>query len=257
MRMRTICIMNHKGGVGKTTTAVNLAAGLSRKDKKVLLLDLDPQSNVGVSLKLQPPYSLYDALTGKVPLTSCIQQLATNFDVITSRENLTKAEYYLSQQGNGQMLLKQMLSSLQGYDFLLIDCPPSLGILNQNAMAFCQEIFIPTSTDYLGFDALQKMQTVVTEINRNYRHGLRITRVIPTLFDKRSKMSKDTLREMQHLFGDAVTSPIRHNTKLKEAPKFGKSIFSYAPSSSGAEDYAKVVEEILMASPLAVEEVVA
>lgn len=255
--MRTICVMNHKGGVGKTTTAINIAAGLSRREKKVLLLDLDPQSNVGLSLRVQPPNSLYDALTGKVDLSACIQTLGKNFEVISSREDLTKAEYYLSQQPNARLLLKNLLSTIQGYDFLFIDCAPSLGILNQNAMAFCSEVFIPTSTDFLGFDALRKMKLVVEEINRTYKHQLEITKVIPTLYDRRSRLGKETLQEMHGLFPGIVTEPIHHNTKLKEAPKFGKSIFNYAPSSSGAKDYAKVVEQVLEMGAMVVEEVVA
>ena len=256
--MRTICLMNHKGGVGKTTSAVNLAAGLSRKEKKVLLIDLDPQSNVGVSLNFQGENTIYDALTGKVPIEGCITPLAKNFDIIYSRENLTKAEYYLSQQPNSTMILKKLLAKIQGYDYLLIDCPPSLGILNQSVLSFCKEIFIPTSTDFLGMDALLKMEKVIHEINKSYGSDIRITKIIPTLYDQRSRICKSTLQDIKGKFKGLVSTPIRSNSKLKEAPKYGKSIFSYAKSSPGAKDYAQVVDEILeMGSLRVTEEVVA
>ncbi|HLD01197.1 MAG TPA: ParA family protein [Candidatus Nanoarchaeia archaeon] len=243
--MRTICVMNHKGGVGKTTTAVNLAAGLSRQDKKVLLIDLDPQSNVGLSLKIDAENTLYDALTGEVSLKQCIVSLAKNFDVITSKESLTKAEYYLSNQPNSKMLLKNLLASVEGYDFVIVDCPPSLGVLNQNVLAFCKEVFVPSSTDFLGFDALQKMLVVVDKINEGYNHDLKITKIIPTMFDKRTKICQETLRKMKELFPGKVSNPIHYNSKLKEAPKYGKSIFKYAKSSSGAKDYQSLVEEVI------------
>ncbi|MBS3123649.1 ParA family protein [Candidatus Woesearchaeota archaeon] len=254
--MRTICVINHKGGVGKTTTAVNLAAGLSRRDKNILLIDLDPQNNVGVSLKVQAEYSAYDALIGKVPLDKCIINLAKNLDVVTSRENLTKAEFYLSTQPNARMLLKTMLQNIKGYDYVIIDCPPSLGILNQNVMAFCQEAIIPVSTDYLGMDALHKMKRVVEEINRTFSHNLKISKVVPTLYDKRSKIAQESLQEMHKFFPGIVAQPIRSNSKLKEAPKYGKSIFSFARSSPGAEDYQKLVLEVAEMGQKIVEEAV-
>ena len=244
--MRTICIYNHKGGVGKTTTAVNLAAGLSRRDKKVLLIDLDPQGNIDVSLKLKAEHSLYDAMTGAISLKQCIINVATNFDIITSRETLAKAEYYLSNQNNARMLLKDLLGKITGYDYLIIDCPPSLGILNQNVLAFCKEIFIPVSTDYLGFDALQKMKAVIQKINENYNHHIQITRVIPTLYDRRNKICRETLTDIQTEYPKITSYPIRMNTKLKEAPKHGKSIFKYASSSIGARDYAQLVEDVIV-----------
>ena len=131
--MRTICIMNHKGGVGKTTSAVNLAAGLSRKDKKVLLIDLDSQSNVGVSLRINSEYTLYDALTGKIPVENCIMNLAKNFDVIISKENLTKAEFYLSQQQNANLILKKMLEhGVFGKPIIQAKLLPSLEAMEQS-----------------------------------------------------------------------------------------------------------------------------
>src|SRR3989338_7519857 len=191
--MRTVCIYNHKGGVGKTTTAINMAAGLSRQGKKILLIDLDPQGNIDVSLKLKADYNLYDAMTGKIPIQKCIINLATNFDVI----------------------------------------------------AFCKEAFIPVSTDYLGYDALTKIEGVLKKINENYHSSIKVARVIPTLFDRRNKICIDTLKEIQELYPRETGTPIRYNSTLKEAPKFGKSIFKYARSSLGAKDYEKLVEEVI------------
>jgi len=243
--MRTICLINHKGGVGKTTTAINLAAGLSRNMKKVLLVDLDPQGNVDTSLKLKAEYSLYDVLTGKKVIQECVVRLAKNFDIVTSKETLIKAEYYLVKQDT-TLSIKNVLSKIDGYDFILIDCPPSLGLLNQNALVFCKEAFVPASTDYLGFDALKKMVEVVKKINENYGNDIEITKVIPTLYDQRNKICKETLDSMRKEFGRLVSVPIRQNSKLKEAPKYGKSIFTYAKSSNGAQDYNKLVEEVLV-----------
>lgn len=247
--MRKICIMNHKGGVGKTTTAINLAAGLSRLDKKVLLIDLDPQGNIDLSLRIEAENNLYDALAGKVMLNSCIVQLAKNLDIISSTETLTKAEYYLYKQDESKLLLKDLLNKITGYDYVLIDCPPSLGILNQNALAYCSEVFVPTSTDFLGFDALKKMKEIVNAVNDAYSNQARITKVIPTMFDKRNKICKQTLHEIQETFGSITSNPVRMNSKIKEAPKQGKSIFKYAKSSPGAKDYWQLVEDIAAMQP--------
>ena len=243
--MRTIAIMNYKGGVGKTTTAVNLAAGLSRHDKRILLIDFDPQGNVDLSLKVEAEYTVYDALTGKVAVQRCIVNLAKNLDVIASKETLVKAEHYLTTQGATKTLLKDLLGSIRGYDYIIIDCPPSLGVLNQNVLAFCSEVFVPTSSDFLGYDALKKMRVIVEKINEKFNHHIKITKVIPTLFDKRNKICRETLIEIQEMFPELTSDPIRSNSKLKEAPKYGKSIFSYARSSPGAKDYGLLAKNVV------------
>lgn len=255
--MRTICIINHKGGVAKTTTAVNLAAGLSRKDRKVLLMDLDPQGNVDLSLGAKGTNDIYDAITGKIQIQQCIVTVAANFDIITSKETLAKAEYFLTTHSNPKMLIRTLLGSIKSYDYLLIDCPPSLGILNQCILAYCKEAIVPTSADFLGLNALKKMTTIITKINETYGNDLRITYVVPTLFDSRNKICKETVAEIKALFPTIATEPIRINAKLKEAPKYSKSIFSYAPSSSGAQDYGKLVDRVVAMEAIAIAEATA
>lgn len=245
MVMRTICIYNHKGGVGKTTTALNLAAGLSRHEKKVLLVDLDPQGNLDTSLKVNTEYNLYDALTGKLEIQQCITNIAKNFDIIVSTEQLAKIEHFLSRDDNQKMMIKEILGRIDGYDFIIIDCPPSLGIINQNALAFCKEAIVPVSTDFLGYDALKKMPEIIDEINHHYGNEIKIAKVVPTLYDQRNKICKESLANIQNTFPEQTSYPIRNNSKLKEAPKKGKSIFNYAKSSNGSKDYGKLVEDIM------------
>jgi|TARA_Y100000310_G_scaffold73371_2_gene69505 chromosome partitioning protein len=245
INLRKICVINQKGGVGKTTTTINIAAGLSRNDKKVLVIDFDAQGNIATSLNIENDKDIYDILTENADIGQCAKNIGKNLDIILSKESLTKTEVMIAKIQNKEKILKTKLKNLTSYDYVLIDCPPSLGLLNQNALLYAQEAFIPVSTDYLGYDALLKMEKVIEEINLHFKHNLKITKVIPTLFDKRNKTCIKFLDKITSQFYEITSNPIRVNSKIKEAPAYGKSIFSYAKSSRGAKDYMELVKLIL------------
>jgi len=243
--VRKICIINQKGGVGKTTSAINIGAGLAMHDRKVLIVDLDAQGNIASALNIEGEKDMYHLMTENADVQQCTKVLGKNLEVIPSRETLTKTELLISALPEKEFILKKKLSPVKGYDYVLIDCPPSLSILNQNALLFAQEAFIPASTDNLGYEALMKMTQVVDAINEHFDHTIKITKVIPTLFDRRTKSCRTYLDKISSQFYEIVSHPIRMNSKLREAPEHGKSIFSYAKSSNGAKDYGELVRQIL------------
>jgi len=244
--MRKICVINQKGGVGKTTTAINLAAGLSRQGKKVLLVDLDAQGNIQTSIGATSQKSVYDFLIENAEFHECVSVLGTNLDIMRSEENLTKAEILISKLPEGNYtVLKEAFSSVKGYDYVILDCAPSLGILNQNAMLYADEAIIPVSTDHLGLDALKKMVEAIRNLNDYFDHHLRITRIVPTLYDARMRSSRQVLHHLQNDYYEVLSDPIRINARLREAPEAMQSIFRYAPSSRGALDYGSLVRLVL------------
>ena len=243
--MRKICIINQKGGVGKTTTIVNLAYGLAIAGKKVLIIDLDPQGNVSTCLNARSEHDSYDVLVGNQNPSLCVKNVMNNLDLISSKETLTKAEVMLAAEPSRETVLKRRLSTVTGYDFILLDCAPSLGLLNQNAMLYADEIFIPTSTDALGVVGLTTMNRAIEKLNEVFNHHAKVTCVIPTLYDGRSKICKTTLRDLKNMFNELLADPIRMSSKLKEAPKAGKSIFQYDKNGKAAKDYAMLVDRVL------------
>lgn len=244
--MRKICIINHKGGVGKTTTAVNIAAGLAREDKHVLIIDLDPQGNIETCLSTDPAKKdMYDFLIEGADINECKTKLGKNLDVIKSRETLTKADILIAGEEGKESILRRKLENVTDYDYIILDCPPSLGLLNQNAMLFATEAIIPVGCDVLGFHALKKMILAVQQMNKVFGHELAVSKIVPTMFDIRNNICKETLNQMRNDYYELITDPIRTNSKLREAPKARKSIFSYAKRSRGAEDYRKLVKTII------------
>ncbi|MCF7861699.1 ParA family protein [Candidatus Woesearchaeota archaeon] len=243
--MRKICVINQKGGVAKTTTVVNLGAGLARENKKVLIIDLDPQGNINTCLSSRSQKTLYNFLIENAELGECITNLGRNLDIVRSDESLTKAEFILVGENGRESYLKRKLEVVANYDYVLLDCPPSLGLLNQNALLYSSEAIIPVSTDPLGFDALNKMIQVIQTLNGTFCHDLVISKIVPTMHDARNKICVDTLSKMQNEYYELITEPIRINSKLKEAPLHQKSIFAYDKRSRGALDYEQLVKTVI------------
>ena len=244
--MRKISIINYKGGTGKTCTVVNLAHGLALRGKKVLLIDTDPQGSVAYHLGIKPKYTLYDLLSGKQDLAACITNARPNLDIIASNEHLFTSEMQLARLKNKERILGMRLKEVAGYDFVLLDCAPSMNLLNQNALLYSSETFLPVSMEYLSLVGVKQLLKNIKIINKLFDRKVRITKVIPTFYDARYNKSKDILSSLNRVFPTLVSSPIRVSIALSEAPGNKQTVFEYDSSSVGAEDYDRLIEEVLV-----------
>jgi len=245
--MRKIAVINQKGGVGKTTTAINLSAGLASMNKKVLLIDLDAQGNIGTYFKKYSERDIYNLLVDKnITYQDCITKLTDKLHLITSKETLEKAEVMITEEKARETTLIRKLKELKysDYDYIILDCPPSLGLLNQNALLFAEEAIIPVSTDFLGLDALEKMEKAIESINDHFGHTLKVSAIVPTMFDKRNKICKESLEYLNAKYSEIITTPVKMCSKLKEAPVSGKSIYAYARNSTSAKEYMDITNKI-------------
>ena len=241
-----LAILNQKGGTGKTTTAVNLAAGLAEAGKKTLILDLDAQGHVGISLGVQSPRSLYNLLIENVPFEDCVVPIRKNLDVITANETLAAAELYLARLNDGrERVLERKMQAIQDYDYVIMDCGPSLSQLNLNALKYADKVIVPVSCDFLSLVGVRQILKTLKHINQTLMHPIEIMGVLPTFYDRRSKINNDAVNNLKSNFKDKVLPPIRTNTTLREAPSHRQSIFEYDAESHGAQDYRKLVQWVI------------
>ena len=245
---KVITLSNHKGGVGKTTSTINIGAALHRQGKHVLLIDLDPQANLTQSLRLitdDIKHTIYGAIRGTAPLKPI--SVAEGFDVIPSTLDLSGAEIELSGETGREYILKELLESVRPrYDFILIDSPPSLGLLTLNALTASDEVLIPLQAEYLATQGLSKLLEVVDKIQKRLNKSLSIGGVFITQYDGRKVLNRNVVDAVGVRFSQyMLQTKIRDNVALAESPAAGLDIFRYSPKSNGADDYTALAVEIL------------
>jgi len=261
--MRRIAVINQKGGVGKTTTTVNLAAALAAEGQRVSVVDLDPQAHASTHLGIESDgtlKSLYDVLVDNKPLADVRRQTGANLSVAPSDINLAAAEVELAGIVGREVILREAMARDAGpFDFELMDCGPSLGVLTLNALAAADEVFIPLQPHFLALHGLSKLLETTALVARRINPRLTVTGVVVCLYDSGTKLAQEVVHDLMLFLeqGRGTNVPwanarvfetkIRRNIKLAECPSFGKSIFDYAPKSPGAADYAALADEVLRA----------
>ncbi len=241
-----IAVFNHKGGTGKTTTAVNLASGLAEAGKRVLLVDADGQGNVGASLGIRGEKTLYHVLVHGMRADEAAVPVRQNLDVLTSNELLAAAELYLAERPNRDRIMRERLGDrVSGYDVIVLDCAPALSLMNQNALVYADSVLVPVACDYLSLVGVRQVLRTLRNVHQALNHEVQLLGVLPTFFDTRNRIARDAKKALEKHFGERCLPPIRVNTRLREAPSARMSIFEYAPDSNGADDYRTVVQHVL------------
>ena len=245
---RVIAIANQKGGVGKTTTTVNLGHGLALRGHDVLLIDLDAQGNLASALGVKDFKSaLYEVLVEHVPPEEVIiparpSQGRGRLDLLPSDWRTARAKEILSGETFREMILAQAMRNVVDYNYILLDCAPSLDILNIMALLYAEEVLLPVGCRTLDLVGVQQYLTTMQDVREKARHDVRLLAILPTFFDSRTRISREVLDALREAFPQNVAHPIRLNVRLAEAAGHGQSIFEYDPRSSGAIDYAHLVE---------------
>lgn len=246
-----ISILNQKGGVGKTTSVINIGVYMAIKGYRTLLVDLDPQSNLSSGIGLSSEditLSSYDLLINNVTPKEIIKTTRIdNLDILPSKIELAGAEVELVNLLSRENIFKKSIATInEEYDFVLVDCPPSLGLLTVNALSAAEKIIIPVQSEYFALEGLGQLINTVNLVKNNLNQNLAIGGVILTMFDQRTNLSRDVSEEISKHFSDSVFKNfIPRNIRLSEAPSRGLSIYEYAPNSSGAVAYSKVTDEIV------------
>lgn len=239
-----IAVMNQKGGTGKTTTTVSLAHGLAKRGHKVLIVDMDSQGNVGICMGSDGAKNLYHVMVENTAPEEAIIPVRDKLDLLPSDNLLAKVEVHLAHVEHPARSMKRRFRDIDSYDYIILDCGPSLSLLNQNALYFADHVLIPVACDYLSLVGVKQILRTLKGIQQQLRHPITVMGVLPTFYDVRNRISHEVIRTLDRYFKDKVLAPIRINTRLKEAPSKQQSIFEYAPKSAGAQDYASLVETI-------------
>jgi chromosome partitioning protein len=243
---RRLAIFNHKGGTGKTTTSVSVAAGLAARGARVLLVDTDSQGNVSVSLGVKAERSLYHVLVMGLRAKDAVVPVRPNLDLIVSNETLAAAELYLAGRPNRDRILSTRLAPLfDAYDVIVLDCSPSLSLMNQNALVAAEGVLVPVACDFLSLVGVRQVIKTIKNVNTLLHHPVQIYGVLPTFYDARARICRDAVDTMKQHFGDRCLPPIRAAMKIKEAPAQGKTIFEYADGSNAARDYMRIVDRLV------------
>jgi chromosome partitioning protein len=260
--VRLIALMNQKGGVGKTTTTVNLAAALAKEGRRTLVVDLDPQAHATLHLGVDPrtlDASVYDVLIDEnADVAAVIHQTRENLALLPSQTDLAAVETELATATDRQRRLDRALAKLNGrFEFILLDCPPSLGLLTLNGLAAAREVLIPMQAHFLALQGVSKLLETVSLVSQAVNPRLRVTGVVLCMHDTSSTHTREVVADLDSFFEAArakespwryarvLRPPVRRNIKLAEGPSFGQTIFEYAPLATGAEDYAKLAEVLL------------
>ena len=249
---KIISVANQKGGVGKTTTTVNLAASLGALEKKVLLVDADPQANATSSLGLNNDdfeiniYQVFEHI-GDIK-KSIIKTNSPNLFIIPSHIDLVAVEIELVDKPNREMMLKSALNKVSDeFDYILIDCPPSLGLITLNALSASNSIIIPIQCEYFALEGLGKLLNTIKSIQKIHNNSLEIEGMLLTMYDSRLRLSKQVVEEVKkHFYNMVFNTIISRNVRLGEAPSFGETIINYDASSKGANNYLKFAEELIL-----------
>jgi chromosome partitioning protein len=259
--MRKIAVINQKGGVGKTTTAVNLSAALAEQGQRVWLIDLDPQAHASLHLGfgMQEDYlSVYDVLTDDTPLADVCHQVEDDLWLTPSHIDLAAAEMELSGAVGREIILRDKMSDMAtNFDYIIFDCPPSLGVLTLNALTTADEIFLPLQPHFLALHGLSKLLRTIELVARRLNPALTLTSLVYCLFDTGTRLANEVVGDVEFFFAEqrlsnsiwaevsSFDTRIRRNIRLAEAPSYGQSIFQYANDSNGAQDYRSLAMEVM------------
>ncbi|HZZ72994.1 MAG TPA: AAA family ATPase [Pirellulales bacterium] len=259
--MRSIAVINQKGGVGKTTTAVNLSAALAEMGQRVCLIDMDPQAHATLHLGVTPSSdcrSIYDVLTGRAKLADARRQVSDHLWVVGSHIDLAAAEVELAGVVGREVILRDALEEDPAeFDYLFLDCPPSLGVLTLNALSAVDEVFLPLQPHFLALHGLSKLLQTIDLVARRLNGRLRLSGVMYCMYESGTRLASEVTRDVDDFFEKGRASSarwsdvqmfqtrIRRNIRLAEAPSFGQSIFQYSGESNGADDYRRLAAEVL------------